>query len=159
MTVSGEVQLPLDEEALAAAVDHLVREQEIEALAICLLHSYQNPAHEQRAREVVARRYADLPVVLSSEVLPAIREYERASTTAMAAYLSPLVGRYLSHLEEYLAERTEAAPLFVMRVFPGGVLPSAGIGSRPVVEMLQSGPAAEESSRRCAWPSGWEMAA
>ncbi len=140
MTVSGDVQTPLDEDALLAAIEHLVHEREIEALAICLLHSYQNPAHEQRAREVIANRYPDLQVVLSSDVLPAIREYERASTTAMAAYLSPLVGRYLGHLEEYLAERTDDAPLFVMQS-SGGVLPSAGIRARPV-EMLQSGPAA-----------------
>ncbi len=117
-----------------------MRDRRIEALAVCLLHAYQNPTHEQRAREVIATRYPDLPVVLSSEVLPAIREYERASTTAMAAYLSPLVGRYLGHLEKYLAERTEKAPLFVMQS-SGGVLPSAGIRARPV-EMLQSGPAA-----------------
>ncbi len=140
MTVSGDVQTPLDEASLIDAIEQLVRDRRIEALAVCLLHSYQNPIHEQRAREVIATRFPDLPVVLSSEVLPAIREYERASTTAMAAYLSPLVSRYLAHLEEYLAERTQDAPLFVMQS-SGGVLPSTGIRDRPV-EMLQSGPAA-----------------
>jgi N-methylhydantoinase A len=140
MTVRGEVQLPLDEEQLVCDVERLVGEQQIEALAICLLHAYQNPMHEQQAREVVAERFPDLPVVLSSDVLPAIREYERASTTAIAAYLSPRIGRYLSHLEEYLHERAGDVPLFVMQS-SGGVLPSAGIRARPV-EMLQSGPAA-----------------
>jgi N-methylhydantoinase A len=140
MTVAGEVQTPLDEDALLSTIDLLVREQRIEALAVCLLHAYRNPAHERRARDLIASRYPDLPVVLSSDVLPAIREYERASTTALAAYLSPLVGRYIGHLEAYLAERTAGAPLFVMQS-SGGVLPSAGIRARPV-ELLQSGPAA-----------------
>jgi N-methylhydantoinase A len=136
----GEVQTPLDERTLMDKIDRLVCEQHIEALAVCLLHAYQNPAHELRARELIGARYPELPVVLSSDVLPAMREYERASTTAMAAYLSPLVGRYLGHLEEHLDERTVEAPLFVMQS-SGGVLPSQGIRDRPV-EMLQSGPAA-----------------
>ncbi|RIK39384.1 MAG: hypothetical protein DCC58_15340 [Chloroflexi bacterium] len=140
MTVRGEVQVPLDVDALLRDVTRLVDEQQVEALAICLLHAYQNPAHEQHARAAIATRFPDLPVVLSSDVLPAIREYERASTTAIAAYLSPRIGQYLSHLEEYLRERVGEAPLFVMQS-SGGVLPSAGIRSRPV-EMLQSGPAA-----------------
>lgn len=140
ITVNGEVQCPLDEAALTAVVDHLVREQRIEALAISFLHAYRNPVHEQRARELIAARFPELPVVLSSDVLPTFREYERASTTAIAAYLSPKIGGYLGHLESYLAGRGVQAPLFVMQS-SGGILPSSGIRARPV-EMLNSGPAA-----------------
>src|SRR5215211_1724195 len=140
ITVDGAVQTALDETDLIAAVDSLLRDQQLEALAVCFLHSYQDPRHELRAREVIRERAPDLPVVLSSEVLPTIREYERASTTAIAAALAPLVGRYLEHLEGYLREQEIRAPVFVMQS-SGGVLPSAGTRARPV-EMLQSGPAA-----------------
>ncbi len=140
VTVDGEIPIPLDESDLLAAVEALLGEHDLEALAVCFLHSYRNPIHELRAREVIRERAPDLPVVLSSEVLPTIREYERASTTAIAAALAPLVGRYLEHLEGYLGERGIAAPIFVMQS-SGGVLPSAGVRARPV-ELLQSGPAA-----------------
>lgn len=140
ITVNGDIQLPMDEADLTAAVDSLLRDHDLEALAVCFLHAYQNPIHELRARELIRERAPELPVVLSSEVLPTIREYERASTTAIAAALAPLVGRYLAHLEGYLREQDVKAPVFVMQS-SGGVLPSAGIRSRPV-EMLQSGPAA-----------------
>jgi N-methylhydantoinase A len=140
ITVNGEIQRPLDEAELMTVVDRLVAEQGIEALAISFLHAYRNPVHEQRARELIAARYPDLPVILSSDVLPTFREYERASTTAIAAYLSPKIGGYLAHLERYLADRDIAAPLFVMQS-SGGILPSSGIRARPV-EMLNSGPAA-----------------
>jgi N-methylhydantoinase A len=140
ITVDGEVQVPLDESGLIAAVDALLRAHDLDALAVCFLHAYRNPVHERRAREVIEERAPGLPVVLSSDVLPAFREYERASTTAIAAALAPLVGRYLTHLEVYLRDNGVRAPLFVMQS-SGGVLPSAGIRARPV-EMLQSGPAA-----------------
>jgi N-methylhydantoinase A len=140
ITVDGEAQIALDETDLLATLDTLLREHDLEALAVCFLHAYLNPVHERRARELIRQCAPHLPVVLSSEVLPTIREYERASTTAIAAALAPLVGRYVEHLESYLVDRGIRAPIFVMQS-SGGVLPSAGIRSRPV-EMLQSGPAA-----------------
>ena len=168
LTATGEIQTPLDEADLLAAIDALMASSPLtddaplsravtpgvpgapgeglgmraplDALAICFLHSYRNPVHERRARELIAARFPDLPIVLSSEVLPTFREYERTSTTALAAYLAPLVGHYVGHLEGYLRERGSGATLFVMQS-SGGLLPSAGIRARPV-EMLQSGPAA-----------------
>ncbi len=140
ITVKGEIQTPLDEAQLVAEVERLVEERGIEALAICFLHSYRDPVHELRARELITDRFPGIPVVLSSDVLPAFREYERASTTAIAAYLSPKIGTYLSHLEGHLADRAVRAPLFVMQS-SGGILPSSGIRARPT-EMLNSGPAA-----------------
>lgn len=136
----GEVVTPLDEARFVETLDLLVAREKPEALAVCLLHAYRDGAHERRLREIVVARYPDLPVVLSSEVLPTFREYERASTTAMAAYLVPLVGRYLSRLESHLAEKAPQAELFVMQS-SGGVLPSSGSHDRGV-DMLNSGPAA-----------------
>jgi N-methylhydantoinase A len=136
----GEIVTPLDEAAFLDTLNLLVAREKPEALAICLLHSYRDGTHERRIRELVADRYPDLPVVLSSEVLPTFREYERASTTAMAAYLVPLVGRYLARLEGYLSQKAPESDLFVMQS-SGGVLPSSGSHDRGV-DMLNSGPAA-----------------
>ena len=102
VAADGQIVTPLDEAALIETLDLLLEKEQPEALAICLLHAYRNPQHEQRIREIIAERRPDLPVVLSSDVLPTFREYERASTTAMAAYLVPLVGRYLQRLEQHL---------------------------------------------------------
>jgi N-methylhydantoinase A len=139
MAADGRTVVPLDERALSEAAASLVA-RGVDALAVCFLHSYTNPAHERRAAEILAARFPCLPILLSSRVLPTFREYERASTTVMAAYLAPLVGRYLAHLEEYLAGRCRSAPLFIMQS-AGGILPSAGARACPV-DMLQSGPAA-----------------
>jgi N-methylhydantoinase A len=140
LDAAGEVVVPLDEEQLLSAVDELVRVERVEAIAICLLHAYRNPVHEERVRRLVEDRYPDLPVVLSTKVLPTFREYERASTTAMAAYLVPLVGRYLSRLENHLTRSARDSDLFIMQS-SGGVLPSSGSRDRGV-DMLNSGPAA-----------------
>lgn len=136
----GAVVRELDETAFIAALHTLVETERPEALAVCFLHAYQHPGHERRVRDLVAERYPDLPVVVSSDVLPTFREYERASTTAMAAYLVPLVGRYIGDIENYLRKRAVGAALFVMQS-SGGILPSGGVSSRGV-EMLNSGPAA-----------------
>jgi N-methylhydantoinase A len=140
LDASGKVVLPLDEKELLRLVDRLVTEEGAEAIAVCLLHAYRNPVHEERVRRLIEDRYPDLPVVLSTKVLPTFREYERASTTAMAAYLAPLVGRYLGHLEGHLARSARDSDLFIMQS-SGGVLPSAGSRDRGV-DMLNSGPAA-----------------
>lgn len=140
LDAAGEVVAPLDEAAFVETLDRLVTREKPEALAICLLHAYRDGAHERRLRAIAAERYPDLPVVLSSEVLPTFREYERASTTAMAAYLVPLVGRYLARLEAYLSRKAPKSDLFVMQS-SGGVLPSSGSRDRGV-DMLNSGPAA-----------------
>ncbi len=140
VNAAGEVIAPLDEADLLATLDALVEAEAPEALAVCLLHAYVNPVHEQRVRALVEDRFSDLPVVLSSDVLPTFREYERTSTTAMAAYLAPLVDRYIGNLERHLEERAGETALFIMQS-SGGVLPSLGARSRGV-EMLNSGPAA-----------------
>jgi N-methylhydantoinase A len=137
---AGDVVVPFDDVAFLAALDRLIEAEAPEALAVCLLHAYANPAHEQRVRDLVRERHPDLPVVLSSDVLPTFREYERASTTAMAAYLAPIVDRYVGKLEQTLEERAGKTALFIMQS-SGGVLPSGGARARGV-GMLNSGPAA-----------------
>lgn len=136
----GEVLQPLDEAALMVTLERLMAEQQPQAIAVCLLHAYRNPAHEERVGQLIRQRWQDVPVILSSAVLPTFREYERASTAAMAAYLAPLVGRYLQTIEGHLSGRAGGKRLFVMQS-SGGVLPAAGLGERGV-EMLNSGPAA-----------------
>jgi N-methylhydantoinase A len=140
VSIEGEVIVPLDERGFLQALERLVESEDPEALAVCLLHSYQSPAHERRVRELVKERYPRLEIALSSDVLPTFREYERASTTVMAAYLAPLVSRYVEHLERELQSRRGAASLFIMQS-SGGILPGEGARARPV-EMLNSGPAA-----------------
>ncbi|MDF1749247.1 MAG: hydantoinase/oxoprolinase family protein [Alphaproteobacteria bacterium] len=134
----GSIVTHLDEGRLKADLQDLMEREKPEAIAICLLHSYRNADHETAVAELVRSLYPDLPVVVSSSVLPTFREYERASTTVMAAYLAPLVGRYLKTIEKALDP--VGARLFVMQS-SGGVLPAAGLGERGV-EMLNSGPAA-----------------
>src|SRR5262249_14326001 len=98
MNAAGEGTVPID----VAAVEKLGRELAalgIEAVAVCFLHSYANPAHEQRAGEVLRREFPDLFVTLSHEILREFREYERTSTTVLNAYVGPRVSRYLGRFE------------------------------------------------------------
>lgn len=129
----GEVLAPLDETAIAPLAETLLR-LEVESVAVCFLFSFVRPEHEQRVGE--ALREAGLDVSLSTEVLPEFREYERASTTAMNAYVAPILDRYLSRLEEKLP----AGKLRVM-LSNGG---SAGVevARREAVRSILSGPAA-----------------
>src|SRR5262250_1860896 len=94
---NGEILTPLDEKEVQSAVEHL-KAVGIESLAICFLHSYRNPIHENKAAELIRNRFPSLPISLSSEVVPEIREYERFSTTVANAYTLPLISKYLSSL-------------------------------------------------------------
>ena len=100
----GVIGTALDEVEVEAGAARLVADHGIEALAICFLHSYADPTHEDRAREIVQKRFPDLRITTSSEVLPFMREYERWSTTTVNAYVRPLTDRYLHRLETGLAE-------------------------------------------------------
>ncbi|HZU15328.1 MAG TPA: hydantoinase/oxoprolinase family protein, partial [Candidatus Dormibacteraeota bacterium] len=94
----GNIDTPLDEEAVRR-LGARARREGVEAVAICFLHAYRNPAHELRARELVAEALPGVPVSLSSEVVPELGEYVRCSTTVANAYVQPLVDRYLATLE------------------------------------------------------------
>jgi len=135
----GEVIRPLDPEGIERVLDRLLREG-IEALAVCLLNAYANPAHERAIREIVSRRAPGLPCCISSDVLPEIKEYERTSTTVINAYVMPIVQRYLATLEEGLAEVEARAPLLIMQ--SNGGLMSAVAAARMPMHIIESGPAA-----------------
>src|SRR4029078_8326036 len=96
----------------AAAV---LRREEVESVAVCLLHDYVNPEHERRVGEILAEELPGVPVSLSSEVAPEFREYLRASTTVINAVIRPVVERYLHRIEQRLADAGIAAKLLVMQ--------------------------------------------
>jgi N-methylhydantoinase A len=116
----------------------LVRDSGVEAVAICLLFSYLDPTHEQRLAEHLRTELPDLHVSASHQVLPRFREYERCSTTAIDAYLSPLLGRYLGRLEEAATAAGLPSPLVLQS--SGGVAP-AEEAARAGAWSVLSGPA------------------
>lgn len=137
MTVNGEVDTPLDVNDVRQALE-VLRRQGVEAIAVSFLHSYVNPAHEQQAAALVRELLPAVMVCASSEVLPEIREYERTSTTALNAYLMPVVNRYLNQLETQLQHYH---PSLLIMQSNGGVMTTEHARRRPV-HMIESGPAA-----------------
>ena len=134
----GSVQTPLDRAQLAGLIDALRRER-VDAVAVGLLHSYANPAHEQAVGRALAERLPEAAVCLSHELAGEQGEYERFSTCAMNAFVQPVIARYLGRLERSLAAHGAAAPLFIMKS-SGGVT-SALAAARRAVETVLSGPA------------------
>jgi N-methylhydantoinase A len=136
--VNGGVRLALDEQAVAERVAFL-RDNCIEAVAICFMHSYVNPAHEQRAGAILRGALPNLSITLSSEVCPEIREYERTSTAVANAYVQPLMDGYLARMDEAL--RVEQFRGAIYLVTSGGGLTSIDTARRFPVRLIESGPA------------------
>lgn len=139
LDAQGRVVVPLDEASVRRAVEELAA-QGVDAIAVCLLFAFLDPAHERRVREIVAAILPGVPVSLSSEVDPAFREYERTCITAFDAYIKPVVADYLADLERGLALAGVPAPLQVMQS-RGGLMSSPVARQRPV-RLFLSGPAA-----------------
>lgn len=139
LDAQGKVLVPLDEKSVLDAADRLVADG-VEAIAICFLFAFIDPSHEIRARDLIAARYPDVAISLSSEVDPAFREYERTVATAFDAYIKPIVDGYLDRLESNLRTAGVPAPLQVMQS-RGGAAGAAVVRRRPV-RMFLSGPAA-----------------
>lgn len=135
----GKVLKALDRRALRETIANLMREG-VESLAVCLLHAYKNPIHEQAIHALIREIAPDLPVSLSSEVLPEINEYERVSTTVVNAYSKPIAARYLSRLEERMNSAGISGELLLMQS-SGGINSSATAREFPV-RIIESGPAA-----------------
>ncbi len=135
----GSVHRPLDENAVRAAARRLV-ESDIEAVVICFLHSYRNPSHERRAREILAEELPGVYVSLSSEVLPEFREFERLSTTVLNAYMGPRMQRYLEKLLTRVKGLGISANLDTVHS-NGGLMSVATVREMPVRTCV-SGPAA-----------------
>jgi len=134
----GRELRPLDEESARAGLRRLAG-RGVEALTIALINSFANPSHERRLGELAAEELPGVPVSLSCDILPEIREYERTITTVANSYVRPVVGRYLSSLEAQLRAAGVGAELHVLRS-DGGL---AGVASAAVapVNLLMSGPA------------------
>ena len=135
---TGKVLLALDEGAVRAHIPFM-RAEGIESLAIGFIHGFVNPTHERRAAEIVRDAWPELPVSLSSEVSPEMREWERFSTTVANAYVQPLMARYLKQLELGLREAGLACPLYLM--LSGGGLTTIDTAARFPIRLVESGPA------------------
>jgi N-methylhydantoinase A len=139
ISATGEVIVPLDEDAVVEATERLL-EEGVEAVAVCFLFSFLNPIHELRTREILASRYPKLTISLSCEVDPAFREYERTVVTAFDAYTKPVLSRYLGRMSEQLALAGVDAPFQIMQS-RGGISAAETAAKRPV-RLFLSGPAA-----------------
>ncbi|HEY0438989.1 MAG TPA: hydantoinase/oxoprolinase family protein [Xanthobacteraceae bacterium] len=139
VTVAGEVLTPIALDDVKAACALFAREN-IEAVAICFMHSYKHPEHEALAAEVARRELPHAFVTASHEVLPAIRLYDRVSTTVFNAYTGPIVHRYLSRLEHALREQGFNGALLIMQSNGGVTSPAEAV--RAPARLILSGPAA-----------------
>jgi N-methylhydantoinase A len=135
----GSVELPLDEAAVGAAAEQF-RDLKVAAVAVCFLHSYANPAHETRAKDILHEMAPELFVSASADVFPNMREFERWTTTSVNAFTQPMFARYLDRLEKALAIQGFRGRLYIMSS-SGGTL-SAETARRFPVRALESGPAA-----------------
>ena len=135
----GNVVVPLTQKEIRRVTD-VVLAADVEAVGICFLFSFFNAAHEEQLAEAIRRARPGISVAISAHVAPEIKEYPRASTTAMSAALQPIVARYMGGIEDGLAREAVAAPFFVMQS-SGGVM-SAAEASRHAHRMVLSGPAA-----------------
>ena len=139
ITHTGEVLEDLNEDDVRSAAEFF-KEKGINAVALCFMHSYFDPSHERRAREVFKETHPDCFLTISSDVLPEFREYERAMTTCLNAALMPLVAEYLENLDSSLDGAGYAAPLLLMRS-SGGLSKSDRVVEQPAT-IAYSGPSA-----------------
>jgi len=139
ISAQGEVVIPLNQDDIRRVAAELAADG-VGAIAIVFLFSFINPAHERRAREIIAAAHPDIALSLSSEVDPAFREYERTAVTAFDAYLKPVVADYIARMAGDLAAAGVPAPLQIMQS-RGGISAAANAALRPV-RLFLSGPAA-----------------
>jgi N-methylhydantoinase A len=149
LDVHGNVLTSLDEDALALTAAEITAAVP-QSLAVCFLHSFRNPQHERRAAQILRRACPHLTISLSSDILPEYREYERTATTVINAYLLPLVGSYLEHLTDALADaggqrlhdsgpHRASLPIRVMQSNGGAI--GASQAAREPARLVLSGPA------------------
>ncbi len=135
---TGKILRPIDENAVRALIPVLTQEG-VESIAIGLLHAFVNPVHERRIAVILHDALPDIPISLSSDVSPEMREWERFSTTVANAYVQPMMARYLRRLEADLHEAGATAPLFLM--MSGGGLTTIETACRFPIRLVESGPA------------------
>jgi len=140
MDAAGNTVKPLDVAALQRDLKSLADTGEVEALTICLLNSYVNGEHEVQTRDVANKVFGDIPISISSEVVPEMQEYERTETTVVNSYVRPQVSKYVQNLQLSLEERLgDDVNLAILR--SDGGLASSRASSESPVNMLLSGPA------------------
>ncbi len=136
----GAVIRELDEQAVEKALQFLIKEKRVEAVAVSLLWSFYNPVHEQRVKAILARIAPQVYCTLSSDIAPTPGEYERSSTTVINAYAGRITADYLRNLERLLGESGYDGPVMVMQGY-GGLLPAREAAERSIGQ-LECGPAA-----------------
>jgi len=134
----GRIVLPLDETELRRVGAELVAAG-VEAIAVCLMHAYRNPEHERLAKRILERECPEIPISVSSEVAPEIREYQRASTTCANAYVQPRIAHYLARLQDGLRVM-RLGKLYIM-LSNGGITTVRAARDFPI-QLIESGPAA-----------------
>lgn len=147
IAAGGAVLQHLDDASVRAAATQ-IRGMGVEAVAVCLIHAYANPAHERRVAEILREELPDLAVTVSSDVLPVVREYERSLTTVLNATVMPGVTSYVARLEQRLTDEGAGVPLMLMQS-NGGVAGAPKIRVAPALTAL-SGPAAGVVGARAA---------
>jgi N-methylhydantoinase A len=135
----GNVIEPLDEDSVLDAARYLVEDEGVQSIAVCYLHSFRDPAHEQRTAELVRKAYPDVTLSISSDIVREYREYERTSTTVLDAYIRPIFERYVGELEQSLQAGGFAGQFLIMRS-GGGSMTAAAAKVSPTHTIL-SGPA------------------
>ena len=139
MRPDGSVAVPLDGASLPPVIA-MLRAENVASVAICLLHSYANPAHEQAVARAVRDALPEIAISVSSEILPEIKEYPRTSTTVINAYVQPVVREYITALDARLHGLGIQAPLQLMQ--SNGGLASASFAAESPAHIIESGPAA-----------------
>ena len=139
INVDGEVDVALDETAVADAVNDLVHDQDVSSMAICCLHSYKNPEHERQIAGIARELVPDIWLSVSHEVVREYREYERTCTTVLDAYIRPIFEKYIDDLYSDLGDKGFAGRFLIMRS-SGGAMTAKAAKQRPL-DSVMSGPA------------------
>ncbi len=138
MDAAGNILTPLVEEEVRVLARRM-REEGVKAVAVCLLHAFRNPIHEQRIRDLLLEANPEIPVALSSTVAPEHREFERGMTTILNAYLAPVVERWVGNLEQEFERRGFPGDIVLTKSDGGGM--TGASAKRSPINMLLSGPA------------------
>ena len=140
IAADGKIVTDLDSEVTSNLVKDILEQENFDSVAICFLHSYLNPIHERALSDIISALYPEMPITCSCDVAREFREYERASTTTLAAYVQPVVAGYISRFSEDLARRGFQGKFSIMQS-NGGRMPAAAI-TKNAITALFSGPAA-----------------
>ena len=140
IAADGKIVTDLDSEVNSNLVKDILEQENFDSVAICFLHSYLNPIHERALSDIISALYPEMPITCSCDVAREFREYERASTTTLAAYVQPVVAGYINRFSEELARRGFQGKFSIMQS-NGGRMPAAAI-TKNAITALFSGPAA-----------------